>query len=69
MLVPYPAMRTCPLWLRTWDTHAQAKVHAAGNISVGNSKELLIRVVSRNLPFIGYPRTLNALSAIEEATK
>ena len=48
---------------------AQAKAHAAGNISVGNTKELLIRVVSSNLPFIGYPRTLNALSAIEAATE
>ena len=48
---------------------AQAKAHAAGNLSVGNSKELLIKVVSSNLPFIGYPRTLNALAAIEEATK
>ena len=48
---------------------AQARAHAAGNLSVGNSKELLIRVVSSNLPFIGYPRTLNALAAIEEATK
>lgn len=43
---------------------AQAKAHAAANISVGNSKELLIRVISSNLPFIGYPRTLNALSAV-----
>ncbi len=48
---------------------AQARSHAAGNISAGNPKELLIRVVSSNLPFIGYPRTLNALAAIEEATK
>ena len=46
----------------------QAKAHAAANISVGNSKELLIRVVSSNLPFIGFPRTLNALSVIEDAT-
>lgn len=43
---------------------AQAKAHAAANISVGNSKELLIRVISSNLPFIGYPRTLNALAAV-----
>lgn len=48
---------------------AQAKAHAAANISVGNTKELLVRVVSSNLPFIGYPRTLNALAAIEEATE
>lgn len=48
---------------------AQARSHAASNVSAGNPKELLIRVVSSNLPFIGYPRTLNALAAIEEATK
>ena len=58
-----------PAALRNGIMPAQAKARAAGNISVGNSKELLIRVVSSNLPFIGYPRTLNALSAIEEATK
>lgn len=48
---------------------AQARAHAVGNVNVGNSKELLVRVVSSNLPFIGYPRTLNALAAIEDATK
>lgn len=48
---------------------AQAKAHAAANISVGNTKDLLVRIVSSNLPFIGYPRTLNALAAIEEATE
>lgn len=46
----------------------QLQAHAAGNISVGNSKELLIRVISSNLPFIGYPRTLNAFAALEAAT-
>lgn len=46
---------------------AQAKAHAAGNLSVGNSKELLIKVISSNLPFIGYPRTLNAFAALEAA--
>ena len=48
---------------------AQAKAHAAGNISCGNSKELLIKVISSNLPFIGYPRTLNAFAALEAATE
>lgn len=48
---------------------AQTKAHAAANLSVGNTKELLVAVVSSNLPFIGYPRTLNALAAIEDASK
>lgn len=44
----------------------QLKGHIAGNYHVGNTKEMLIAVVSANLPFIGYPRTLNALSCIRE---
>ena len=47
----------------------QLRGHAAGNLSVGNSRELLIRVISSNLPFIGYPRTLNALSALDAASQ
>jgi len=44
----------------------QLKGHIAGNYHVGNTKDLLIAVVSANLPFIGYPRTLNALNCIRE---
>ena len=49
----------------------QLKGHIAGNYHVGNDKEFLIAVISSNLPFIGYPRTLNALNCIREleATK
>lgn len=45
----------------------QLRGHAAGNLSVGNPYELLVRVISSNLPFIGYPRTLNALAALDAA--
>lgn len=47
----------------------QLRGHAAGNLSVGNSRELLIKVISSNLPFIGYPRTLNALAALDAASE
>lgn len=47
----------------------QAKAHAAGNLSVGNTKKLLIETVTTCLPYIGYPRTLNALTCIEEVCK
>ena len=46
----------------------QLRGHASANLSVGNSKELMVRIVSSNLPFIGYPRMLNALAAIEAVT-
>lgn len=48
---------------------AQLRGHAGANLSVGNSKDLLVRVISSNLPFIGYPRTLNALAAVEAAAQ
>lgn len=38
--------------------------HAAGNINLGNDKDFLVKVVSQILPYIGYPRSLNAINAI-----
>lgn len=43
--------------------------HAAGNLHVGNDRAFLIDVVSQCLPYIGYPRSLNALRCVEEAAK
>lgn len=42
----------------------QAKAHAAANLNVGNTKQLLIQAITTCLPYIGYPRTLNALNCI-----
>ena len=47
----------------------QLTSHAAGNMNLGNDKEFLIRVVSQCLPYIGYPRSLNALHCIEAASR
>ena len=44
----------------------QVKGHVAANLPVGNDRKRLIDVVTQLLPFIGYPRTLNALRAIDE---
>ena len=38
----------------------QLAAHIKGNIQVGNDKDFLVRVVSQCLPYIGYPRSLNA---------
>lgn len=48
---------------------AQTTAHAGGNMRVGNGKELLIDVVSQLVPYIGYPRVLNAISCIEAAAE
>ena len=44
----------------------QVKGHIQGNVRVGNNKEVLLDVVMQLLPYIGYPRTLNALRCINE---
>lgn len=41
--------------------------HAAGNMKVGNDKAFLIKLISQCLPYIGYPRSLNALRCVNEA--
>jgi 4-carboxymuconolactone decarboxylase len=45
----------------------QVKGHVAANLHVGNGRARLINVLTQLLPFIGYPRTLNGLRAIDEA--
>ena len=47
----------------------QLTSHAVGNMRVGNDKVFLIRVISQCLPYIGYPRSLNALRCVNEAAK
>ena len=44
----------------------QVKAHIQGNVNVGHSKELLVAVTTNLLPYIGYPRTLNALRLLNE---
>jgi 4-carboxymuconolactone decarboxylase len=45
---------------------SQLKAHVQGNKKVGNSKDTLIAVITHCLPYIGFPRTLNALACINE---
>ncbi len=47
----------------------QLTAHAKGNMNLGNDRAFLIRVVSQCLPYIGYPRSLNAIRCVEEAAK
>lgn len=45
---------------------SQVKAHIAGNLRIGNDRNKLIAVVTALVPYIGYPRSLNALSALDE---
>ena len=45
---------------------SQVKGHIQGNVNVGNNKDTLLAVVTQLLPYIGYPRTLNAIACLNE---
>ena len=44
----------------------QVKAHIQGNVNVGNNKETLLSVFTQLLPYLGYPRTLNAMRCLNE---
>ena len=50
-------------------TDPQAKGHVAVNLNGGNTREQLLDVITVLVPFIGYPRSLNALTAVNDITE
>jgi 4-carboxymuconolactone decarboxylase len=42
--------------------------HVAANLAAGNDRQVLINTITQLLPFIGYPRTLNAITVINDGT-
>ncbi|WP_005038154.1 carboxymuconolactone decarboxylase family protein [Holophaga foetida] len=44
----------------------QLKGHIQGNAHLGNDKATLLGVITQLLPYIGYPRTLNAIRCLNE---
>jgi 4-carboxymuconolactone decarboxylase len=47
---------------------SQLAAHVALNVAIGNGRQVLVATITQLLPFIGYPRTLNALRVINEGT-
>ena len=45
----------------------QLIAHSKGNMNMGNDKAFLTAAVYQCLPYIGYPRSLNAISCINQA--
>lgn len=44
----------------------QLKGHIQGNVTVGNTRETLVSAIAEMMPYIGFPRTLNALRLLDE---
>jgi 4-carboxymuconolactone decarboxylase len=66
--VPTRELLTLSMLVALGGCDAQVKGHVAANLNVGNNRARLIDVLTQLLPFIGYPRTLNGLRAIDEVT-
>ena len=66
--VPTRELLTFSMLVALGGCEPQVKGHVAANLRVGNDRGRLIAVVTQLLPFIGYPRTLNALRVVEEVT-
>ena len=47
----------------------QLTAHAKGNMNLGNDPAFLTRVVLQCVPYIGYPRSLNAIGCIKKAAE
>lgn len=47
----------------------QLQAHATANMQIGNDRQFLIDVITQMIPFIGYPRCLNALNCVDQAAK
>jgi 4-carboxymuconolactone decarboxylase len=43
--------------------------HVAANLAAGNDRKVLIATITQLVPFIGYPRSLNALRVLNEGTR
>jgi 4-carboxymuconolactone decarboxylase len=44
----------------------QLKGHIQGNVNIGNDKAMLLAVVTHLVPYVGYPRALNAIRCLNE---
>jgi len=64
--VPTRELLTFSMLVSLGGCESQVKGHIAANVHVGNDRARLIDVLTQLLPFIGYPRTLNGLRAVDE---
>jgi 4-carboxymuconolactone decarboxylase len=67
--VPTRELLTFSMLVTLGGCDAQVKAHAAANVRVGNDRQRLIDVLTQLLPFIGYPRMLNGLRAVDDVTE
>ncbi|TEX86682.1 carboxymuconolactone decarboxylase family protein [Campylobacter sp. CH185] len=46
----------------------QVKAHIQGNLNMGQSRKDLLNIIAALIPYIGYPRALNAIAVLDSLT-
>lgn len=64
--IPTREMVTLAFLIALGGTESQIKGHIQGNVNVGNDRQTLINLMTQLLPYVGYPRTLNAINCLNE---
>lgn len=59
-------MITLSILIALGGVESQIKGHIQGNLNIGNGKDILLDLITQLLPWVGYPRTLNALKCLNE---
>ncbi len=59
-------MATLSFLIALGGTESQMKGHIRGNANVGNNRQTLINLMTQLLPYVGYPRVLNAIACLNE---
>ena len=66
--VPTRELLTFAMLVSLGGCEPQVAGHVRGNLNVGNTRQTLLNVLTQLIPYIGYPRTLNALRVLDEIT-
>lgn len=64
--VPTRELLTFSMLVALGGAEGQVKAHVSANLLVGNDRAMLIDLLTQLIPYIGYPRTLNGLRAVDE---
>ena len=64
--VPTRELLTFAMLLSLGGAEPQLRGHIQGNLNVGNDQATLLSVVTQLIPYVGYPRALNALNCLNE---
>lgn len=64
--VPTRELLTLAMLIALGGADPQVAGHVRANLDVGNDRATLLAVITQLLPYMGYPRTLNALRALDE---